>query len=125
MVQLLAFLLLGLGIDDAFVITQNYRQVSAGLAPREKVSTALRISGTSISVTSFTDMVAPPPPKNNQQQHSTQQTNAENTQTPTSNTHTSISISIPAHPGTRHPHPHPHPQNRMSTSCVLLPHFRC
>ena len=63
MVQLLAFLLLGLGIDDAFVITQNYRQVSAGLAPREKVSTALRISGTSISVTSFTDMVAPRPQK--------------------------------------------------------------
>ena len=57
MVQLLAFLLLGLGIDDAFVITQNYRQTPDALGGRGKVATALRISGTSISVTSFTDMV--------------------------------------------------------------------
>lgn len=56
-VQLLAFLLLGLGIDDAFVIAQNFRQVDSNLKPRDRVSESLRISGTAISVTSFTDMV--------------------------------------------------------------------
>jgi predicted RND superfamily exporter protein len=57
-VQLLGFLLLGLGIDDAFVIVQSYQQTRSDGNAAHRIGSALRVSGTSITVTSVSDMVA-------------------------------------------------------------------
>lgn len=56
-IQLLVFLLLGLGIDDAFVIVQTHRQ-SRGATPREHVGETMSVAGASITITSLTDCVA-------------------------------------------------------------------
>eukprot|EP00035_Acanthoeca_spectabilis_P003539 m.93810 g.93810 ORF g.93810 m.93810 type:complete len:338 (-) comp12186_c0_seq1:2462-3475(-) len=58
MVQLLGFLLLGLGIDDAFVIVQNYRQVEDRSSPAAILGATMRSAGSSITVTSISDTVA-------------------------------------------------------------------
>eukprot|EP00035_Acanthoeca_spectabilis_P006737 m.128708 g.128708 ORF g.128708 m.128708 type:complete len:889 (+) comp13634_c0_seq2:238-2904(+) len=57
-VQLLGFLLLGLGIDDAFVIVQSYRQSDPGLASGSRIGATMATAGASITVTSLSDMGA-------------------------------------------------------------------
>jgi predicted RND superfamily exporter protein len=58
-VQTLAFLLVGLGIDDTFVLVHAWNQASIRkLAQTERVQAALKKAGTSIAVTSVTDLCA-------------------------------------------------------------------
>ncbi|CAD7701858.1 unnamed protein product [Ostreobium quekettii] len=56
--QTLPFLLLGLGMDDAFIIVGAYHQTDACLAGEERVAQAMRRAGSSILVTSMTDLAA-------------------------------------------------------------------
>ncbi|CAD7701856.1 unnamed protein product [Ostreobium quekettii] len=57
-VQTLPFLLLGLGTDDTFVIVGAYHQTDAALPGEDRIAQAMRAAGSSILVTSVTDMVA-------------------------------------------------------------------
>lgn len=57
----LPFLLMGLGVDDIFVIMSCWRQVESmhtGCSVAERIGLMLKHAGTSITVTSFTDVVA-------------------------------------------------------------------
>jgi Niemann-Pick C1 protein len=57
----LPFLLMGLGVDDMFVMMAGWRKVQSthsDLALPEKMGMMLRHAGTSITVTSLTDIVA-------------------------------------------------------------------
>ena len=54
----LPFVLLGLGVDDSFVILGCFEQTNPRLAPEERVSIALGKAAVSITVTSLTDFVA-------------------------------------------------------------------
>lgn len=57
----LPFLLMGLGVDDIFVIMSCWRQVQSmntGCTIPERVGLMLKHAGASITVTSFTDVVA-------------------------------------------------------------------
>lgn len=57
----LPFLLMGLGIDDIFVIMSCWRQVESmntGCTVAERIGLMLKHAGPSITVTSFTDVVA-------------------------------------------------------------------
>lgn len=57
--QTLSFLLLGLGMDDAFVLVAAFQQPDVRtLPPKQRVQKALSRAGTSITVTSVTDIVA-------------------------------------------------------------------
>lgn len=60
--DVLAFLLLGIGVDDVFVIVQNWENIGGpqpdGRSIPEKVSAALRNAGVSILVTTLTDVCA-------------------------------------------------------------------
>ena len=57
-VQSLAVVLLGIGIDDGFVISAAYLHEDPALSIRERMSAALRHAGSSITVTSLTDVSA-------------------------------------------------------------------
>eukprot|EP01023_Acetabularia_acetabulum_P066465 TRINITY_DN8980_c0_g1_i2.p1 TRINITY_DN8980_c0_g1~~TRINITY_DN8980_c0_g1_i2.p1 ORF type:complete len:577 (-),score=109.96 TRINITY_DN8980_c0_g1_i2:1018-2748(-) len=58
-VQTLPFLLLGLGVDDSFVIMGAYFKETAKDQPLvQRMSNTMRAAGTSITVTSVTDLVA-------------------------------------------------------------------
>eukprot|EP00937_MAST-01D_sp_MAST-1D-sp2_P002566 g2566.t1 len=52
------FVLLGLGVDDAFVIMASLRRQPADMPAPERVSRALSVAGGSIMLTSVTDLVA-------------------------------------------------------------------
>ena len=56
--QVLPFLILGLGIDDTFVIIGAYQRVPFDLPVPEKIAQTLERAGTSIFVTSATDFCA-------------------------------------------------------------------
>jgi len=55
---ILPFILLGLGIDDSFVIAGAYEQVKGAKDVPERVALALSHAGVSITITSVTDFVA-------------------------------------------------------------------
>ncbi|GMH36708.1 hypothetical protein BSKO_04581 [Bryopsis sp. KO-2023] len=57
-VQTLPFLLLGLGMDDAFVIMGAYHSVNIDLPLEDRIGQTLSRAGSSILVTSVTDMMA-------------------------------------------------------------------
>ena len=57
-VQILPFLILGLGIDDTFVIIGAYQRVPFDLPVPEKIAQTLERAGSSIFVTSATDFCA-------------------------------------------------------------------
>jgi len=50
--------MMGLGVDDMFVVCNALDQVSLNLTPKERLMKALRHSGPSITVTSLTDALA-------------------------------------------------------------------
>eukprot|EP00043_Microstomoeca_roanoka_P017557 m.183896 g.183896 ORF g.183896 m.183896 type:complete len:910 (+) comp16660_c0_seq15:210-2939(+) len=52
------FLLLGLGVDDTFVIMGAHRLVDRSLSPKERIAQTLARAGMSITITSVTDIVA-------------------------------------------------------------------
>lgn len=57
----LPFLLMGLGVDDIFVLMSCWRQVESmhtGCSIPEKVGLTMKHAGASITVTSITDVVA-------------------------------------------------------------------
>lgn len=55
----LAFLLIGLGTDDTFVLVAAFQHPDVvNLHPRERVSEAMARAGSSIAVTSITDLIA-------------------------------------------------------------------
>ncbi|XP_052775684.1 patched domain-containing protein 3-like isoform X1 [Mya arenaria] len=59
--QILPFMLLGIGVDDMFVIMESLRQLSPqerSLPVEERVGLMLKHAGVSITVTSVTDIVA-------------------------------------------------------------------
>jgi predicted RND superfamily exporter protein len=57
-VQSLALLVLGIAVDDTFVIVDALRQTSPKLDDEERIAIALGRAGSSITVTSLTDVVA-------------------------------------------------------------------
>lgn len=57
-VQTLPFLLLGLGMDDAFVIMGSYHATDIDLPLEDRIGQTLARAGSSILVTSVTDMMA-------------------------------------------------------------------
>lgn len=57
----LPFLLMGLGVDDIFVMMACWRQVESmntGCSLPERIGLMLKHAGASITITSFTDVVA-------------------------------------------------------------------
>jgi predicted RND superfamily exporter protein len=56
--SLLPFILLGIGVDDSFVIADAFDTVNAAASPRDKIAVALSHAGVSITITSLTDLVA-------------------------------------------------------------------
>ena len=54
----LPILMIGIGVDDMFVVCNSIDQVSFSLSPRERLKKALRHSGPSITITSFTNSLA-------------------------------------------------------------------
>ncbi|XP_052274727.1 patched domain-containing protein 3-like isoform X2 [Dreissena polymorpha] len=59
--QITPFMLLGIGVDDMFVIMESIRQLSPqerALCVEERIGLALKHAGVSITVTSITDIVA-------------------------------------------------------------------
>lgn len=56
--SLLPFILLGIGVDDSFVIADAFDTVNAAASPRDKIAVALSHAGVSITITSITDLVA-------------------------------------------------------------------
>ncbi|KAF5835342.1 patched family-domain-containing protein [Dunaliella salina] len=57
-VQAVPFLLLGLGMDDTFVIVGAYFRQDRRRTARERIQGTMEVAGTSITVTSFTDFIA-------------------------------------------------------------------
>lgn len=57
-VKSLPFLLLGLGMDDTFVIMGAYHRTDVHLPGEDRVALAMRSAGSSILVTSLTDIAA-------------------------------------------------------------------
>eukprot|EP00051_Salpingoeca_urceolata_P035122 m.28290 g.28290 ORF g.28290 m.28290 type:complete len:877 (+) comp8799_c0_seq1:695-3325(+) len=57
-VQTLAFLLLGLGVDDTFVLMSTFQRDSWETPTKVRISRALAIGGSSILVTSLSDCIA-------------------------------------------------------------------
>lgn len=56
--SLLPFILLGIGVDDSFVIADAFDTVRSASSVRSKISIALSHAGVSITITSLTDLVA-------------------------------------------------------------------
>ena len=59
----LPFLLMGLGVDDTFVMMTSWREVNSNIKYEhkivyEKIALALSHAGTAIFITSFTDVIA-------------------------------------------------------------------
>ncbi|GMH38046.1 hypothetical protein BSKO_05930 [Bryopsis sp. KO-2023] len=57
-VQTLPFLLLGLGVDDTFVIVGAYSKSNKAGSVEDRIGETMRHAGASIFVTSFTDLIA-------------------------------------------------------------------
>ncbi|KAF5826706.1 patched family-domain-containing protein [Dunaliella salina] len=57
-VQAVPFLLLGLGMDDTFVIVGAYFRQDRRKTARERIQGTMEVAGTSITVTTFTDFIA-------------------------------------------------------------------
>ena len=57
-VQVLILILLGIGVDDTFVIMDSWASLSKVADKKERMITALRHAGPAITVTSITDLVA-------------------------------------------------------------------
>ena len=58
LMNVLPFLLLGVGVDDMFVIVNAYDNVEARVDPVERMGRTLRYAGMSVTVTSITDVIA-------------------------------------------------------------------
>ena len=58
LMNVLPFLLLGIGVDDMFVIVNSYDNTEARVDPVERMGRSLRVAGMSITVTSATDVIA-------------------------------------------------------------------
>lgn len=56
--QTVPFLLVGLGVDDTFIIMGQFKRTNRRLLPEERISLAMSRAGSSIFVTSLTDLVA-------------------------------------------------------------------
>jgi predicted RND superfamily exporter protein len=56
--QILPFIILGIGIDDAFVILEAFERTDSSLEPHERIAEAMYRVGVSITMTSLTNMIA-------------------------------------------------------------------
>lgn len=56
--NLLPFLLIGIGVDDMFVISSNIDQTSPRLSVEERMMQGMKHAGSSITITSFTNAIA-------------------------------------------------------------------
>ena len=56
--QLLPFLLIGIGVDDMFVIASAIDQTDAHQTVERRMSDGLRQSGSSVTITSLTNAIA-------------------------------------------------------------------
>lgn len=56
--NLLPFLLIGIGVDDMFVISAAVDQTDTKLTAEERVVNGLKHAGPSITITSFTNIIA-------------------------------------------------------------------
>lgn len=56
--QLLPFLLIGIGVDDCFVIASNIDQTDPRLPVEKRMMIGLQHAGSSITITSFTNAIA-------------------------------------------------------------------
>ena len=56
--QVLPFLLLGLGVDDMFVLVHKFRTYQKGLSAQEATGLAMSVAGPSITLTSATNVAA-------------------------------------------------------------------
>ncbi|XP_012371918.1 protein patched homolog 2 isoform X3 [Octodon degus] len=56
--QVLPFLALGIGVDDVFLLAHAFTKAPPGTPPQERVGECLRRTGTSITLTSVSNMVA-------------------------------------------------------------------
>ena len=57
-INVLPFILIGIGVDDMFVLVASLESESAMLEPQERMARAMAKAGVSITITSFTDAMA-------------------------------------------------------------------